>query len=303
MGDRWSKKTLEFLRRPGESERTPTLDIGAHATIVGRTDTGCVREKNEDQFVVATLERSMRLEQCGYPENDGQQLSDGGTGRLMMVADGMGGQAGGEVASAVVVDAMLSYASTMMPWLRAASDQAGRSLADGLREAVLRSKRRMQDVARRKGFDRDMGTTLTLGYVAWPTLYLVHVGDSRAYLHRGGEMIRLTRDHNLAETMIRQKVMTEEEAQNSRFASVLTNAVTSSNEELEVELHQLELQLGDKLLLCTDGLYGEVTEGDIAGRLLHVVTPDLVAPCVESLVDAAKQAGGRDNVTAVLAYF
>lgn len=281
----------------------PLVDVARHATIVGRTDTGCVRENNEDQFVVATLERSILVEQCGLPDNDGRRESDGGTGRLMMVADGMGGQQGGEVASAVVVDAMLNYASTMMPWLRAASDQDGRSLSDGLREAVLRSKRRMQDVARRKGFERDMGSTLTLGYVAWPLLYLVHVGDSRAYLHRGSEMVKLTRDHNLAETMIRQNVMTEEEARHSRFASVLTNAVTSSQEELEVEMHQLELQRGDRLLLCTDGLYGEVDDKEIAGRLLHVVSPDLVAPCVDSLVAAAKQAGGRDNVTAVLAYF
>ncbi|MEM9067635.1 MAG: protein phosphatase 2C domain-containing protein [Myxococcota bacterium] len=297
------KKTLEFLRRSVDDLREPEDDVGAAATIVGATDTGRVRERNEDQFLIARLERTVEVEHCGLAVNDGVRHTDRPTGRLMMVADGMGGQVRGDVASAVVVDAMLQYAVSMMPWLRMSSAADERALADGLTSAVERSQRRMLEVAERKGFVGDMGSTLTLGYVMWPTLYLVHVGDSRAYLFRGGELFRLTKDHNLATEMVRMNVMTDEEAQASRFASVLTNSVSTSNEEIRVELHQVELRQGDLVLLCTDGLYGEISEPEIKLQLSHVVATDFVEPCVKRLVELAREAGGRDNITAVLAAF
>ena len=297
-----SGKTLEFLRRPGDQTST-TDDRGAAITIIGHTDVGAVRERNEDQFVVASLERTIVVQQCGLPENENERHVDTPTGRLMIVADGMGGQVHGEVASAVVVDAMMQYAFSLMPWLRSSATRTDdeRALADGLTKAVHRAQERMMEVATRKGYVGDMGSTLTLAYIAWPMLYLSHVGDSRAYLHRGGSLFRLTRDHNLAEEMVQQKVLTEEEARRSRFSSVLTNSVSTSDSPIKVELHQLELRADDRLLLCTDGLYGELTDDQIHDKLLHVASPDLVRPCVESLVAAAKKAGGRDNITAVLA--
>lgn len=298
------KKTLEFLRRPGDIA-DPNADEGARAVIVGATDVGTVRKNNEDQFVIASLERTILIEQCGLAENDQNRHVDKPTGRLMMVADGMGGQVHGEVASAVVVDAMLQYAFSLMPWLRSAKARESdeRELAEGLTRAVQRAQKRMQEVAERKGFGGDMGSTLTMGYVAWPMLYIVHVGDSRAYLHRGGRLFRLTRDHNLADEMVRQKVLTEDEARVSRFSSVLTNSVSTSAKEVRVELQQLELRREDRLLLCTDGLYGEITDDQIGDRLLHVATGELVKPCVESLVKLANESGGGDNITAVLALF
>ncbi len=297
------KKTLEFLRRSAEDSPAADADIADRATIVGVTDRGRVRERNEDQFVVARLERTVEVESCGLPASNGMRHTDRPTGRLMMVADGMGGQVRGDVASAVVVDAMLQYAGAMMPWLRMSTAADERALAEGLTAAVGRAQDRMQEVAERKGFVRDMGSTLTLGYVMWPILYLVHVGDSRAYLFRQGTLFRLTRDHNLATQMVQMKVMTEEEARSSRFASVLTNSVSTSGELAQVELHQVELRHGDLVLLCTDGLYGEVPDKDIKSRLMHVTSGDLVEPCVRSLIAAAKEAGGRDNITAVLARF
>ncbi len=297
------KKTLEFLRRSDVESFNDGLDPGALAAVFGMTDVGQVRERNEDQFVIARLERTIMIERCGLSANDGTSHTDTPIGRIMMVADGMGGQLRGDVASAVLTDAMLSYAFSIMPWLRMNSAGDERALADGLTEAVARAQRKMQDVAARKGLEGTMGSTLTFAYVAWPMLYLVHVGDSRAYLARGSELFRLTRDHNLADEMVRMKVMTEEEAKASRFTSVLTNSVSTSEKEAKVELHQVELREGDRVLLCTDGLHGEIEEKEIKARLMHVASPDLVEPAVRSLVQAAKQAGGSDNITAVLARF
>lgn len=297
------KKTLELLRRSPEEHPSPGDDVGGRAIIVGVTDRGCVRERNEDQFVVARLERTIEIESCGFPASNGMRHTDRPAGRLMMVADGMGGQVRGDVASAVVVDAMLQYAVSMMPWLRMSTAADEQALADGLTGAVGRSQERMLEVAQRKGFVGDMGSTLTLGYVMWPILYLVHVGDSRAYLFRQGQLFRLTRDHNLASEMVTMKVMTEEEARASCFASVLTNSVSTTGEQAQVELHQVELQNDDLVLLCTDGLYGEISDDVIKSRLMHVTAADLVGPCARALVDSAKAAGGRDNITAVLARF
>lgn len=302
-GDQGSAKpTLEFLRRPGEGFRARGADAGREAAVFGATDVGRVRTNNEDQFVIATLERALRVEQCGFAENNGVTTVDSPSGRLMMVADGMGGQVHGEVASAVVVDGMLQYAFSMMPWLRNADGQQ-RELAEGLTNAVKRSQRRMTEVAARKGYRGNMGSTLTLAYVTWPTLYLVHVGDSRAYLLRSRSLHRLTRDHNLAEEMVRQKVISEDEARGSRFASVLTNSVSTSVREVQVELHQVDLRAGDRLLLCTDGLYGELDDDAIAAAMAKVTADEDVQGAVEQLVADARDAGGRDNITAVLARF
>ncbi|MBC7173266.1 MAG: serine/threonine-protein phosphatase, partial [Polyangiaceae bacterium] len=174
---------------------------------------------------------------------------------------------------------------------------------EDLRKAVEHARQRVSQVAARKGLSPDLGTTLTMAYVAWPALHLVHVGDSRAYLYRSGELFLLTRDHNLAEEMVRRKVLTEAQARASHFTRLLTNAVAGSGAAAEAELHKLTLEPRDLLLLCTDGLYSEVEDAEIASRLGDVTSPDLVEPCVRSLVLAANRAGGRDNVTAVLARF
>jgi protein phosphatase len=197
---------------------------------------------------------------------------------------------------------MAHYAFSMMPWL---GEGPGRTdtTANDLKKAVEHAQRRISQVAARKGLSPDLGTTLTMAYVVWPALYLVHVGDSRAYLHRSGELFRLTRDHNLAEEMVRRRVLTEAQARASRFTSVLTNAVAGSAEEVDVELHELALEPGDRLLLCTDGLYGEMEDREIAARLDNVTAHDLVEPCVRGMIAAVKRAGARDNATAVLALF
>lgn len=297
-----SKDTLEVLGQVSEEVGDP-LAPPHRPVVYGRSEPGRVRSNNEDQFLVATLERAVVLEQSAFPIRDGRRLVDQPPARLLMVADGMGGHDGGEVASTVAVDAMAHYAFSMLPWLGGAEAQSEQALAASLDMAVRQAQAKIREVARRKGLDSRLGTTLTMAYVKWPSMYLVHVGDSRAYLFRAGELFRLTRDHNLAEEMVRRGVMTPEEAKGSRFSSILTNALGGTSDDLHAEMYHFELAPGDLLLLCTDGLFGEVTDDDIAHRLSHVRSPVLVEPCVESLIEAAIESGGRDNVTAILAHF
>jgi len=297
-----SKNTLEVLG-PLAGEIDDGVSPPYRPVVYGRTEPGRVRRNNEDQFLVATLERAVVLEQSGFPIQDGKRIVDQPPARLLVVADGMGGHDGGEVASTVAVDAIAHYAFSMLPWLGVVEAQSEETLAASLDAAVRRAQARIRAVAQRKGLDSHLGTTLTMAYVKWPAMYLVHVGDSRAYLFRGGELFRLTRDHNLAEEMVRRGVMTPEEARESRFASILTNALGGTSDDLHAEMYYFELAPGDVLLLCTDGLYGEVTDEAIARLLSHVKNPAFVEPCVESLIRAAIAAGGRDNVTAVVAHF
>lgn len=302
-----SGRTLQLLAFGGRGHRSLAdaaaiaANPGVTADCYGATDGGRVRASNQDQFLVAALERALFIEGSSLPAEAGTRLTDTPQGRLLIVADGIGGHGGGELASAVTIDAMAHYAFEAMPWALARSERTLQELAEGLRDAVNKAQERVRRVARRKNVSPDLGTTLTMAYVAWPDLHLVHVGDSRAYLLREGKLHRLTRDHTLAQQLVDDKALTPEEAERSRYSHVLVNAVGGGTDELMVELHRIRLEIEDQLMLCTDGLYDMVGDAEIATRLGRTEQP--VDVVVDGLIKAANAAGGRDNVTVVLARF
>ncbi|MBC8068140.1 MAG: serine/threonine-protein phosphatase [Deltaproteobacteria bacterium] len=270
------------------------------AEVFGATDGGRVRESNQDQYLIAALERALLIEGSSLAAQSGTRLVDSPQGRIFVVADGIGGHGGGEVASAVTIDAMAHYCFEAMPWVQRRSECSVDELSSGLKEAVRSAQERVRRVAKRKGIAPDLGTTLTMAYVSWPDLLLVHVGDSRAYLLRDEQLFRLTVDHTLAQQMVEGHLMTEAEAASSRFSHVLVNAVGGSTDDINVEMRHMVVQLDDLLLLCTDGLYDMLSDDRIA-ELLRSSQP--VAQIVTELIAAANAAGGRDNVTAVVARF
>lgn len=301
-------QTLRLLSRQGGQPLRSLADAaairanpGVVAEVAGQTHQGSVRSNNQDQFLIASLERSLLIEGSSLPAEAGTRLTDTPQGRLLIVADGIGGHGGGEVASAVAIDAMAHYAFETMPWVQRRSDCSSEELTLGMQEAMERAQARIRRVAKRKGLNEDLGTTLTMAYVAWPNAYLTHVGDSRAYLYRDGVLYRLTRDHTLAQHLVDVDSMTPEEAKHSRLSHVLVNAVGGSSDAIEVELHLTHLQLDDQLLLCSDGLYDMVEDDAISAALTRTDRP--VERVVAGLVDAANKAGGRDNITLVLARF
>lgn len=301
-------KTLKLLRSVGTTQMRSLADAaaihnnpGVIATVAGQTHRGQVRAQNQDHFLIASLERSLLVEDSSLPAEAGTRLTDTPQGRLFIVADGIGGHGGGEVASAVAVDAMAHYAFETMPWVLSRGDCSMDELGDGLRDAMRKAQERIRRVARRKKLNPDLGTTLTMAYVSWPEVFLVHVGDSRAYLFRDGDLHRLTRDHTLAQQLIDGNAMTEEEAKHSRLAHVLVNAMGGHSDDLTVELHRMELRLGDQLVLCSDGLYDMVPDEGIQAALAQGEMP--VETVVGDLIGAANAAGGRDNVTVLLARF
>ncbi len=303
-----ANRTLKLLSGTPHFGLRSLADAGAIASnpavvadVFGATDTGRVRANNQDQFLVAALERSLLIEGSSLSAEDGTRLVDTPQARIMIVADGIGGHGGGEVASAVTIDAMAHYCFETMPWVQRRSECSTDELTNGLRQAVMTAQQRVRRVARRKALNADLGTTLTMAYVAWPELLLVHVGDSRAYLLRDNTLFHLTIDHTLAQRMVDEHILTPQQAQHSPLSHVLVNAVGGKSDEINVELRQLTLQLDDQLLLCTDGLYDMVDDDAIAAALRQ--TNRSVDAVVTELIAAANAAGGRDNVTAVLARF
>jgi PPM family protein phosphatase len=222
-----------------------------------RTDVGRVREGNED----------------GYFVDDDMGL--------FAVADGMGGHRAGEVASATALEALV------------AAVKSGRPIADAIALANDAVLERSAGDERLRG----MGTTMTAGTLAAGDRLLVgHVGDSRAYLVRDGELRQITEDHSLVEEMVRGGELTPEQAEDHPQRSIITRAL-GIEPEVEVDVYPVELRAGDRLLLCSDGLTTMVRTDDITAILRGEPDPQRAA---NLLVDAANEAGGEDNVTVVV---
>jgi protein phosphatase len=230
------------------------------AEPVARTDTGHQRSTNED----AHLARAP----------------------VFVIADGMGGAQAGEVASQLAI----AHFADGLPGED--SDGAPERLARAVQEANAEIHALSERDARRAG----MGTTLTAAYVGASEISIAHVGDSRAYLLRDGELRRITEDHSLVEELLRQGRLTEEEAEEHPQRSIITRAL-GPEPDVEVDSVSLSAAAGDVVLICSDGLTSMVPEATV-GEILRDA-PDITA-AADALVAAALDAGGRDNVTVVL---
>ncbi len=266
----------------------------------GLSDQGKVRKANEDQFLIADLNKSMRVHQTSLGIDDQTRLFGGSQGTILVVADGVGGHAGGERASTVAVDAVTTFMLNNMRWFFRLHEDPQDDFLDDLKAALEQCQARVSAEADVMSQRQRMGTTLTMAYVVWPRLFVVHVGDSRCYLLRRSELKQITTDHTVAQQYVDSGVLDAEEAETSRWSNVLWNVVGGSSDELAPQVYKSELQLGDALLLCTDGLNKHVSDEQIAEALADDVAAEQT--CVR-LVDAANEAGGSDNVTVVVARF
>ena len=223
-----------------------------------RTEIGRVRENNEDSVLIAD--------------------------RMLAVADGMGGAAGGEVASRLAADVV--------------GAAFGGSSADEMEAALRAANWVVWDRATGTPELRGMGTTLcAAGLLADGSVVVANVGDSRAYLASNGSVDRLTDDHTIAADLVRQGQLTDAEAACHPHRHVLTRALGVAP-SVAIDRRSVAVDPGDRLLLCTDGLFGEVGEDDIGSLLASELTPAAIA---DSLVDLALAKSGRDNITVVVA--
>lgn len=298
MSDDWSSEfsdeTLPVLR---PRQTRPALD--SHPIdLAGRTDVGCLREQNEDSFLIADLGRWLDVVEASLPLQEAQRRIPGPKGTLLMVADGMGGHGGGEIASSVAIDMIAQFALYAMPWVRQPDELEEKQILNDMGDAMSKTQARLERVAARKQIDElQPGTTLTVAYALWPRLYVAHVGDSRLYLLRDNQLTQITTDHTVGQAL-RESGAIGDEA--SRFDHILVNVVGGGAERVQTEAHGLGLEAGDRILLCSDGLHGHVPDEQIAHQLR---TAHSSAQVCEALVQAAKDDGGTDNITVVVAGF
>jgi serine/threonine protein phosphatase PrpC len=246
----------------------------------GVSDVGRVRTNNEDSY----------------------QILD--SLNLFILSDGMGGEAHGEVASALAVE-------TIVKSCTAPKDDSGATLVDSaeslhwsdytkrLQNAVRQANFRIYDSAGKNPAQRGMGATVTAVWANEGKLSVAHVGDSRAYLLRSGNLQQLTNDHSLVAEQVRRGIITPQQAEESDMQSVLLRAL-GAHEDVEVDVDEAGIYSGDVLLLCSDGLTRMVTEPEIAGTLQSETNP---AKAAQKLVDLANEGGGLDNVTVIVARF
>ena len=227
------------------------------------SDRGRIREGNEDSFVAS--------------------------GSLAAVADGMGGAQAGEVASATAADELRSLQDGG-PW------RTDRSAGDALKQAVLEANRRIREMAAGDKSLEGMGTTVTALLEDGDVVHLAHVGDSRAYLLRGGELSQLTEDHTLVQELVKQGKLRPEEAKRHPQGSIITRAL-GADADVQVDTATFKIVPGDRLLLCTDGLTAVVDPATIRNVLLRTRDPQQAS---ERLVAMANEQGGPDNVTVLV---
>ena len=283
---------------PSAPSNRVRVDVGA------LTHQGMVRESNEDAFGVFRTGRYLQRVASSISEADlPSRFED--AGHLMIVADGLGGHEAGDVASRTALLTTVQLVLRSPKWALKLDDPATRETE--IQELIARSRTYLASVhaALREQAARDpqlagMGTTFTGAYSLGSDLFVLHVGDSKAYLFRDGAMRKITRDHTVAQEYADLGAIPQEEVARHRMHHVLTRAVGGPDEELEGDTHHLGIAHGYRLLLCSDGLTDMADEQDIAAVLAaHPGSDD----ACRTLVDLALERGGRDNVTVIVAGF
>ena len=268
------------------------------AKAFGITDPGKVRPSNEDQFLITELSKSMRVWQTSLPEPKLQVGED--RAHLFLVADGMGGHHAGERASALAVAAIEQFTLNNFRWFFNTDNSGAQKVLTQFQMALGQADAQILEEAAANPALKGMGTTLTMAFQLGSQLCIVHVGDSRAYLYRDGQLHQLTKDHTLVAEMVRAGAIRKDQAAGHHLRNVITNVVGGPTLGVKVEARAFQLQAGDRLLLCSDGLTEMVNNDAISATLDADPVPESAA---RTLLKQANDAGGRDNITVLVARF
>jgi protein phosphatase len=268
------------------------------AKAFGISDTGKVRPANEDQFLIAELSKAMRIWQTSLPEPMLQHGEE--KAHVFLVADGMGGHKAGERASALVVLAIEEFMLNTFRWFFEADSAGAQRVLVQFQSALRQADAQIVEESQADPALRGMGTTVTMAFHLGRQVCIVHVGDSRAYLHRNQELHQLTEDHTLMTQMRRNGTIGPDQVLPQRLRHVITNVVGGNELGVKVEASAFEVHPGDRLLLCSDGLTEAVTNEAIARILNSEPAPEAAATL---LLGAANAGPAADNITAVVVRF
>ncbi|TWU08922.1 Serine/threonine phosphatase stp [Symmachiella macrocystis] len=297
MSDDLPPPDTEFYAQPGDFASRFFVDpkTAVRVRFGSASDTGLVRENNEDHFAVLHRYRSQNMLSTNLPREKFSAIRD--EAFAFVVTDGLGGAAAGEMASRVVMEEAWELSAQASSWVMQFHNLSSQQLRERLESYALRMQQKLVQISERYPNTKGMGTTWTTAYIMGWDAVIAHIGDSRAYIFRDGKLKQLTRDHTLAQAM-KDSGMTPGVA--DRFHHLLTNVLDSIGGETILDVEHVSLQHGDRLLLCTDGLSDMVPENKIVEIMGSVDEPR--AAC-RALIAKALENGGKDNVTVVLGKF
>ena len=265
----------------------------------GLSHTGKVRTINEDHFMITRLGRDQETLLTNLPAGDVPDHFQE-SGYAMVVADGMGGAARGEVASRLAISTLAHLGLQFGKWNLRINEKIARDVRERAEIFYQRVGQAVIEEGRADPSKTGMGTTLTGAFSAGSDLFVASVGDSRVYLFRRGRLLQLTRDQTYSQLLADMGQIPQHEVSTHHLRHILTEAIGIGSGKVDVKVRHLPLLNEDRLLLCTDGLTEMVDEEEIAGVLMRGQSPQ---DACQTLVDLALEHGGIDNVTVLLASY
>ena len=264
----------------------------------GVTDIGRVRKTNQDHFVISDLHKHLAPEYSSVRLEQKDCFGDA-MGKLLLVADGMGGANAGDVASEMAIRKTVEFLLNSMHWLFHPKQPEIEQFILDLKAAACFSHKAVREDADHAPEHRGMGSTLTVAYIIWPMLYVLHVGDSRCYLWHRNQIQLLTKDQTFAQHLYDLGQLNDEEFEKSGYHHVLLSAIGIAGQP-EAAVYRQRLDYGDRILLCSDGVNGHLDDNEIGD---YLSAGDNSHQICQSLVEAANEKGGKDNITCAVAIF
>lgn len=271
---------------PQETKRPTSNNID----LFGMTHNGIVRSENEDQFLIASLHKTLSVHSSSLSSQQLGDLRGSAQGYLCMVADGVGGRPDGDIASGTAVKSVAQYVAHCLRCYDVRHDeQSEEKFLRELQKAMLDGDKHVREEA------AGTATTLTMVMAIWPRAYLIHVGDSRCYRLRDNVLELLSTDQTMAAALVEAKALTPEQAEISQWRDVLMSSLGGS--ETSPITVPATIEWNDVMLLCTDGLTKHVTDAELQTALQSTQSAEQT---VRDLVQLALDRGGSDNVTAIV---
>lgn len=275
---------------PGPRPRDEELDL------FGMTHVGRVRAENQDHFLLATVHPQVVVHGTSLPDVEALPLRGQRLATIMLVADGVGGGIAGEGASRVATETITRYVASSMRCYHTVGPNRDKEFLEALREAALEAHAAVRADSEAQHAGEINATTLTLGIVVWPWLYVVQVGDSRYYYYANGRLQQISRDQTVAQDLVQQGVISADEARASPFSNVLSSAIGGDNAVPVVSRVDVR-ERGSVQLVCSDGLTRHVSDDEIAQVL---ATMESAEQATRDLVEMALDRGGKDNITVIV---
>ena len=261
--------------------------------MFGLTHHGKIRSENQDHFLLCTIHPQVVVHGTSLPHVDELPLRGQRLATLMLVADGVGGATAGGEAARIATETITSYVASTLRCYHTAGSADEHQFLDALKTAAEEAHKAVRAT---QNAGHTSATTLTLGIVVWPFLYVLQVGDSRCYVYSRGVLRQLTRDQTVAQSLVDEGLLEPDRIKASPFNNVLSSAIGAEEARPEVTRHDIR-ERGGVMLVCSDGLTKHVSDAELSERLGTMVSSQQLC---EDLLELALARGGTDNITIVV---